>query len=190
MVHEFTIHRTEARWRCNLCAETFQTQEQLRAHIDNTHKIDFMPSQIPEVIAASKRLEMRDGSDELCPFCPVAPFQTQKAFASHLGKHLQEISLAALSFHGASPDNGSDNEDDENDEDDDINEEHASVQSCESRGPMKDYADDKNTSTNHRAAIITQYPNDIDVSLHNVTQDLKEVSFASEIAPLILYSPY
>lgn len=76
--------------------ETFSAAALLRAHIDNNHKQDFELSQIEEVFVASKRLATRQGISELCPFCQTVPSETQKGFARHVGRHLQEISLAAL----------------------------------------------------------------------------------------------
>ena len=120
MVHEFALHRTEASWRCNLCSEKFLGQEQLRAHIDYIHKLEFLSPHIGEVITSSKILEMRHGDKEVCPFCQVEPAQTQRAFARHVGRHLQELSLAALPFLGSSSESDSDDGDDDNDEDEDV----------------------------------------------------------------------
>jgi hypothetical protein len=62
---------------------------------------------------------MRDGDNEVCPFCLIVPAQTQRAFARHVGRHLQELSLAALPFLGSSPESDSDGGHDDNDEDED-----------------------------------------------------------------------
>jgi uncharacterized C2H2 Zn-finger protein len=137
MVHEFTAHRTEASWRCNLCAETFHAQEQFRAHVDSIHNQDFVPSQISEVVTASKRLEAGDGSGEVCPFCLVIPAKTQKAFARHVGRHLQVISLAALPVSEEPTDSDSDNDNDENEKDNDSNEDYDSAGSNESHETAK-----------------------------------------------------
>lgn len=96
MNHEFQNHRTETQWRCNLCVEGFSTAALLRAHINDSHREDFELSQIDEVIVASKRLGARQIITDLCPFCQTVPSGTQKGYAKHVGKHLKEISLAAL----------------------------------------------------------------------------------------------
>jgi uncharacterized C2H2 Zn-finger protein len=99
MNHEFQVHRVLTQWLCNLCKDTFHTQEAFRRHIGNVdlHYFEsFESSQIEEIIRSSKRLVTRDASTEQCPFCLTALARTQKAFASHVGKHQQEISLAAL----------------------------------------------------------------------------------------------
>jgi hypothetical protein len=117
--HEFQVHRVNQQWCCNLCKEVLGTQEVFRAHIENIHQSTFFSSQIEEFISASKRFVSRNGSDEKCPFCLTAPSQTQRSFASHVGRHLQEISLAALPLLDASSDDedGSDSSGDNNDDD-------------------------------------------------------------------------
>jgi cobalamin biosynthesis protein CobT len=65
-------------------------------HVNNIHFQDVAQSQVEEVISASKRLIPRNVVSEKCPFCLTTPATNQKAFASHVGKHLQEVSLAAL----------------------------------------------------------------------------------------------
>jgi hypothetical protein len=54
---------------------------------------------------------------EMCPFCQISPSQTQKGFASHVGRHHQEISLAALPRLEEGSDNGSENDDSDDDND-------------------------------------------------------------------------
>jgi len=116
-----------AEWRCNLCKETFEEQELFRGHIDKSHVNDIETTQIEEFLSASKRLIPCRVENELCPFCLTAPAQTQEGFSSHVGKHQQEISLAALprlednsDDESIDDDQDSDNDDDDgNDRDDD-----------------------------------------------------------------------
>ena len=54
------------------------------------------PDQVQEMVSASSRMIPRDPSTEICPFCHITPSQTEKALARHIGKHLQEVSFAAL----------------------------------------------------------------------------------------------
>jgi uncharacterized C2H2 Zn-finger protein len=181
MVHEFTAHRTETQWRCNLCAEKFQAQEQLQAHINSIHKLDFMSSQIAEVIAASKRLEPRDGGTEICPFCLVAPAQTQKAFARHVGRHLQEISLAALPLIDTSPNSDSDDEDDDNDQDGDSNQELESVQSNESYETLKDNTPSKASFIDYNKGLAAQILPAVLEPVHIAIAHEQKVSFTSQL---------
>jgi hypothetical protein len=90
------VNRVGAEWRYNLCKETFENQELFRGHIDKLHVNDIGTTQIDEFLSALKRLIPCRVGNELCPFCLTTPAQTQDGFASHVGKHQQEISLAAL----------------------------------------------------------------------------------------------
>lgn len=120
MEHEFQNHRVIPQWPCNLCTETFDAEDLFQSHLNDLHFRDVASSQIEEVIAASKRLIPRDAATERCPFCLTIPAKTQRAFASHVGKHQQEISLAALPNLDGSDEGGSsdDNDDDDGDHSD------------------------------------------------------------------------
>lgn len=62
----------------------------------------------------------RNVSLETCPFCLTSPAQTQKGFVSHVGRHQQEISLAALpNLERNSDQEDSDDDIDHNENDDD-----------------------------------------------------------------------
>jgi hypothetical protein len=123
MNHEFQTHRVKEQWSCNLCEETFDRQPLLRDHFELRHESQLVAFQVEDVVSASRRVVIRDAAQEQCPFCLTCPSQTQKGYASHVGRHLQEISLAALPVIEAASDdeseNGDDDDDDDEDEDDD-----------------------------------------------------------------------
>jgi len=118
--HEFKAHRMKLEWHCNLCQERFDTQELFREHIDESHGNDIAMSQVEEYISASRRRMACKVEYEVCPFCLTAPSQTQDGFASHVGKHQQDISLAALlRLDDYSDDEESINDDKDSDDGDD-----------------------------------------------------------------------
>jgi hypothetical protein len=118
--HEFKTHRMNAEWHCNLCQGKFNTQEVFRGHIYESHDNDVAKSQVEEYISVSKRLTTCKVENELCPFCLTTPSQTEHGFASHVGKHQQEISLAALPrLDDDSDDEGGAEDDDDPDDDGD-----------------------------------------------------------------------
>jgi hypothetical protein len=83
-------------------------------------------SQVEEFMSVSKRLLPCKVEDEICPFCLTKPSQSQGGFASHVGKHQQEISLAALpTLEDFSDDesinDGKTSDDDDDDSDDNDN---------------------------------------------------------------------
>jgi hypothetical protein len=118
MGHEFQMHRAVEEWRCNLSEETFQSQDSFRIHIHQLHRERFAVYQSREVLATARRIVARNASLEECPFCLTAPAQTEKGFASHVGKHLQDISLAALPNLEMDSDQANSGDDSDGDEDD------------------------------------------------------------------------
>jgi hypothetical protein len=109
-------------WRCNLCKKTFETQEVLRGHTIAVHENEITTSQVEEVISTSKRRVPCTVATQLCPFCLTAPSKTEAGFARHVGKHQQEIALAALPWLGDTSDDekmeNSESSDNDNDDDD------------------------------------------------------------------------
>lgn len=106
MEHDFHIHRITTIWRCKSCLESFSDDLGLQTHILSSHQRDFSTSQVKDLVAASAESAPRPIQTECCPFCDVDPLLSLRTFASHVGKHLQQISLAAIPL----PDNGSDSE--------------------------------------------------------------------------------
>ena len=118
--HEFQVHRMNIEWRCNLCKKTFETQEVLRGHMIAVHENEITTSQVEEVISTSKLLVPCTVATQLCPFCLTAPSEIQAGFASHVGKHQQEIALAALPWLGdTSNDEKAENSESSNNDNDD-----------------------------------------------------------------------
>lgn len=126
MQHEFQTHRIGTEWRCTFCKVTFDSQETFREHLVLVHNREVASSQIEEFISASKRIVPCDAAKEVCPFCMSAPAKTREGFARHVGKHQQDISLAALpnldassDGESSSGDSGNDNDNNGNDDEED-----------------------------------------------------------------------
>jgi len=119
MQHEFQTHRIGTEWRCTFCKETSDSEETFRKHLVLAHIREVASSQIEELISASKRIVPCDAGKEMCLFCISAPAKTREGFARHVGKHQQDISLAALPNLDTSSDDGSSsgNDNDSNGED-------------------------------------------------------------------------
>lgn len=117
MEHEFQVHRILTQWACPLCSETFTSQNIFQNHLSSRHFHDVDSSQIEEVMSASKRLIPGDVTSQACPFCLTVPANTQRGFASHVGKHQQEISLAALPNIEDTDEDGSSDDDEDGDDD-------------------------------------------------------------------------
>jgi hypothetical protein len=132
MQHEFQTHRIGTEWRCTFCKETSDSQEAFREHLVRAHIREVASSQIEELISASKRIIPCDPAKEMCPFCISAPAKTREGFARHVGKHQQDISLAALPNMDTSSDSGSSNDD--NDSNGDYHKEEDSINNRDDDG--------------------------------------------------------
>ena len=147
--HEFQTHRTYTEWHCNLCKVISTTKEALQDHLDRVHFHDIATSQIEEITFSSKRHIPRNAAAEVCPFCTTTVAQTQREFASHVGKHQQEISLAALHNLDTSYDDGSsDSNNSSNDDDNDNNEDRIDSGSIIGSSPDGDDKDDARSLSN------------------------------------------
>lgn len=102
-----------------MCTESFQAEDVFRSHLNAKHFHDVASTQVEEVMSACKRLLPCVVSTQFCPFCLTVSAQTQKGFASHVGKHQQEIALAALPNLEETDEDSSD--DDDNSDDDNNN---------------------------------------------------------------------
>lgn len=138
--------------------------------------------QIEEIISASKRLVPRIAVSEICPFCATAPAQTQRSFASHVGRHQQDISLAALpnlddESDDESGDSSSDNDDDENDEGNGGREETDKIQIAAAVAVDQDYKDedDAKSLSGHKGTYHNFEPK-LEVQHSNHPSDVKRDS--------------
>lgn len=173
-IHEFQTHRIEAKWYCNLCNEVSINQERFRAHLQNAHFQDVGFAQIEDVVSASKRICPRSAALEICPFCATAPAQTQKVFASHVGKHLQEISLAAL------PNLDEESDEDFSDSSGDDGDGGSKKSSQQSIAPLEDgnlSGDDDDTKSS------SSTENNRTVTLHDAAAKVEAESQASPSGP-------
>ena len=96
MRHEFSEHRIARQYHCNACSQTFDLEDAFYGHISNVHNLNLTHAQIGTIATAAVRLIQRPVEDENCPFCFTPCAQTQRGFAAHVGKHLQDVSLFAL----------------------------------------------------------------------------------------------
>ena len=80
----------------------FVQPEEFKQHLRRVHGSSFTTPQIEDATTATMRIMELPIERQLCPFCATASFHTKRAFAAHVGKHMQEIALAALPPSGDS----------------------------------------------------------------------------------------
>ena len=93
--HEFSVHRTTKIWICNDCAARFSERDLFREHAYSNHGNVLMRNQLEALVnSAEKRVGIAE--DNKCPFCYELPGTQSRAFAMHVGRHMEEIALAVL----------------------------------------------------------------------------------------------
>ncbi|KAJ4013726.1 hypothetical protein NW766_005965 [Fusarium irregulare] len=98
--HEYTVHRLQ--WSCNWCSQPdiiFNSAEELKKHLNNTHVGMVTAVQMPLIIETCER-PVRSFVSDSCPLCadwePPSTKENAKSFSRHLARHLQQLALEAL----------------------------------------------------------------------------------------------
>jgi len=125
-------------------------------------------------MSASKRLIPRDVTVEACPFCLTVPAQSQKGFASHVGKHQQEISLAALPNLDDSGGESSSGESDGNDDHSDA------ASDIEGGGNESADGDGKSLDSDGSGRTITSLTENTNIKRQELTSSNQEESGPAE----------
>ncbi|CAI7609755.1 unnamed protein product [Penicillium palitans] len=95
--HEFNEHFTRIQWRCFICNTAAVTQQFFVDHLIICHDITLVGHRLTAAISeAQERVLKLEFKDHKCAFCSQDGWQTKKAYATHVGQHLEEISLASL----------------------------------------------------------------------------------------------
>lgn len=95
--HEFEEHRVERFWRCQECSAELPSLEDWRNHISKAH-----PNAVPSRSRLGVSAQLAEGSrptdvvDMSCPLCLKKTGPSRRAFATHVGKHMEQLALAAL----------------------------------------------------------------------------------------------
>ncbi|KAF8253094.1 hypothetical protein K440DRAFT_657620 [Wilcoxina mikolae CBS 423.85] len=97
--HEFAVHRTIFSWVCiKDCGQEFEDPKIFREHLQSAHLGDnITDSELTDII---KRCERRNPLPEsqttICPLCREEIPETKRSIRRHLGRHMEEISLAVV----------------------------------------------------------------------------------------------
>jgi hypothetical protein len=89
----------------------------------------------------------------MCPFCISAPAKTREGFARHVGKHQQDISLAALPNMDTSSDSGSSNDDNDSNGDDHKEEDSINNRDDDGDGSVSRGFDAKNNDSDETRSL-------------------------------------
>jgi hypothetical protein len=111
--HEFNAHFILPQWSCVICSTILSTQQSFVDHLTETHGMTLTGHRLTAAVLEAKEMALTPTfKDHECPLCSQSGWQTKKSYATHVGRHLEEISLACLPLDA---DGSSDDGFDEND---------------------------------------------------------------------------
>ncbi|KAL2869650.1 chromatin remodelling complex Rsc7/Swp82 subunit-domain-containing protein [Aspergillus lucknowensis] len=95
--HEFKNHLSDKQWTCSSCSMRQDSPGALLNHLRSTHSIELREPRLKFELSRAENCTMKlNFNDHACPLCLQSGWQTMKAYATHVGRHLEEISLACL----------------------------------------------------------------------------------------------
>ncbi|ERF69342.1 hypothetical protein EPUS_09507 [Endocarpon pusillum Z07020] len=98
--HELEAHFSDKSFRCRDCHEssvTFTDQESFLDHLSRVHGAEALTHvQALSMAQAAAQSVPRSFTDQTCPLCAQTDWKSQREYFTHLGKHLEQISLTAL----------------------------------------------------------------------------------------------
>ncbi|KAL3455278.1 hypothetical protein BJX64DRAFT_77028 [Aspergillus heterothallicus] len=95
--HEFKNHFSDKQWTCFSCSTRQDTPDFLLDHIRSAHGIELREPHFKfELSRFEEHILKSNFKDHACSLCLRSGWQTMKAYATHVGRHLEEISLACL----------------------------------------------------------------------------------------------
>ncbi|KAJ5647163.1 hypothetical protein N7490_003535 [Penicillium lividum] len=95
--HEINEHFAETHWRCDICNSSFLVLDNFERHLTKVHKIAPSGGQWGRIIYKAKESDLKDNFKEYkCPLCSQNDWHDTKDYEIHVGRHLEEISLACL----------------------------------------------------------------------------------------------
>lgn len=94
--HEFSQHRVEISWACPVCKAELSSPEEWNEHVERNHRYSLTDVEVRYAFAAARRTRAQPIERQKCPLCLTVCGTNQRAFTTHVCKHLESIALAAL----------------------------------------------------------------------------------------------
>ncbi|KIW31769.1 hypothetical protein, variant [Cladophialophora immunda] len=95
--HELTEHRSDMFFECHDCPGTFSVASDFTQHLAQEHQYSSLNhTQMLAVLSAAKKSTPHPVDTYQCPLCHRDGWDSRRSFITHVGKHLEEISLSAL----------------------------------------------------------------------------------------------
>ena len=82
-------------WTCDICNLTLTKELEIKNHVEKRHG-DLDDLNYESLLKSASQCTATWIRQQSCPFCNIFSANTKRQFVSHLGRHLQEISHAAI----------------------------------------------------------------------------------------------
>lgn len=97
MDHEYIAHFSQCLWRCCTCNYTAYAEREFIDHLVKVHSLDIAGSLLNTTVSrAEERVLKPQFKDHKCALCLESGWKSKKEYATHVGRHLEEVSLACL----------------------------------------------------------------------------------------------
>ncbi|KAI2842542.1 hypothetical protein CBS147343_5157 [Aspergillus niger] len=97
MDHEYIAHFSQFLWRCCTCNYTAYAEREFIDHLVKVHSLDIAGSLLKTTVSrAEERVLKPQFKDHKCALCLESGWKSKKEYATHVGRHLEEVSLACL----------------------------------------------------------------------------------------------
>jgi len=97
--HEFAVHRTIFSWVCiKDCGKEFEDPKIFLEHLQSAHLSDkITDGELADIVKrCERRKPLPESQITMCPLCRVEIPETKRSIRRHLGRHMEEISLAVV----------------------------------------------------------------------------------------------
>lgn len=95
--HETDHHFFRHVYRCVVCHEHYEEEQEYMRHMENFHQMD-IPLAMRQTLTSLTRIRLpQDPSHVACNLCQERGFHDKSAYSTHVGRHLELIALTGLS---------------------------------------------------------------------------------------------
>lgn len=95
--HEFNEHFSEPKWRCFRCKTKLPTRDAFAEHLAREHGVKLSDHQLHAALSeAVEYVITPEFTKHPCPLCLQTDWKSRREYTTHVGRHLEEISLASL----------------------------------------------------------------------------------------------
>jgi hypothetical protein len=105
--HELREHFTDKLWRCRFCSHSETRADLYQDHLQQTHRSASTDKELLQRINGDVVTMPKPVTEISCPLCRTTSWNSYHLYFAHMGRHMEEIALAALAREVDNEDEGS-----------------------------------------------------------------------------------